>query len=472
MLKRHATTISFFRAFCDIVAVGIAWIVVYYFRFLSGWFTVPKGTPEFSKHLLLTVPVVFVCAACCSFFGLYQSKRTQSLFSLLAASLKVTLFSALFILAFFYYAQSSPYSRKLLTLFFVAMFFTLLMSHFLAFSLIRVFRSKGYNLRHYAIIGAGLKGQNLLRDIRSMKWLGLRCSFFIDNDSSVIGTEILQTPVVGPVRSLVDFVKAQASGKSIDEIYLALSGNEAQDAYPLLQRLQSTGISIRIIPDWGALTTTSKATALTIGSQMLFSAEDSPLSGIMLLAKEAFDRIVAFVLLLLVAIPMMLIAVLVKSTSKGPVLYRQIRVGMDQQEFEIFKFRTMRDHDGHEGQQAWTTKNDPRCTRIGVWLRKTSLDELPQLFNVLLGHMSLVGPRPERPEFVIQFSQDYRSYMLRHKVKSGMTGWAQAHGLRGDTSLRKRLVYDLYYTKNWSMWLDVWILILTPFHLLKGENAY
>ena len=145
---------------------------------------------------------------------------------------------------------------------------------------------------------------------------------------------------------------------------------------------------------------------------------------------------------------------------------------MDQREFEIVKFRTMRDGAEEEEGSRWSKRGDQRCTKIGSFLRRLSIDELPQLLNVIKGEMSLIGPRPERPCFVRQFSEEYRRYMLRHKVKAGMTGWAQINGLRGDTSLRKRLVYDLYYVRNWSFGFDLWILLLTPRHVLKGENAY
>jgi len=169
---------------------------------------------------------------------------------------------------------------------------------------------------------------------------------------------------------------------------------------------------------------------------------------------------------------MLVIALLIKLTSKGPVFYKQTRRGMDQKEFEILKFRTMRIDAEKENGPQWSKPDDAMCTSIGKWLRRKSLDELPQLINVIKSQMSLVGPRPERPYFTKQFSEEYRRYMLRHKVKAGMTGWAQIHGFRGDTSLRKRLVYDLYYVKNWSFALDLWILLRTPWHIIKGENAH
>jgi Undecaprenyl-phosphate glucose phosphotransferase len=301
-----------------------------------------------------------------------------------------------------------------------------------------------------------------------MRWLGLKCVYFLDNNPDLIGTELLGIPVYGPIEKLTELAKTE----TIDEVYLALSGKEAQKAYPVLKNLQSSGVTIRIIPDWGNLTSLNNATATTIGSQILFSATDSPLDGVNIVLKEIFDRLGALMLLVILMLPMMLIAILIKLTSKGPVFYKQLRMGMDQKKFMIIKFRTMSADAEKENGPQWAKNKDSRRTKIGAWLRHSSLDELPQLINVIKGQMSLVGPRPERPVFTKQFSEKYTKYMFRHKVKAGMTGWAQINGCRGNTSLRKRLVYDLYYVRNWSWKLDLWILIQTPWHVLKGENAY
>jgi exopolysaccharide biosynthesis polyprenyl glycosylphosphotransferase len=381
---------------------------------------------------------------------------------------KASILSGLLVLAFLYYLQSQPYSRKLLVLFIIMLFGGLVFSHLFTMATLRVLRIKGYNLRHYVVIGAGKKGQQLVRDIEQTGWFGLKCSFFVDNSPARIGTELLGVPVYGPVEKLNELVKAQ----EVDEVYLALSGTEAQAVYPLLERLQWVGTTIRIIPDWGNLTSISGATAVTIGSQVLFSAADSPLSGVNIILKELFDRTASLTLLTIFAIPIAIIAVLIKLTSKGPVFFKQARVGMDQKKFEMLKFRTMTTDAEKENGPQWAGRDDPRCTPIGAWLRRMSLDEIPQLINVLKGEMSLTGPRPERPHFVKQFSEEYKKYMFRHKLKAGMTGWAQIHGFRGDTSLKKRLQYDLYYIRNWSLWLDLWILLRTPLHIIKGENAH
>jgi Undecaprenyl-phosphate glucose phosphotransferase len=382
--------------------------------------------------------------------------------------LKTSIFIGLFVLSFFYYLHDTPYSRMLLTLFVIMLFAGLILSHLFTMIVMRSLRSKGYNMRYYAIIGVSQKAQQLVRDIEQLSWLGLKCAYFLDNNSDLIGTELLGIPVYGPVEKITELAETE----TIDEVYLALSGKEAQKTYPVLKNLQSSGVTIRIIPDWGNLTSLSNATATTIGSQILFSAADSPLDGANIVFKEIFDRLGALILLVILMLPMILIAILIKLTSRGPVFYKQLRMGMDKKKFMIFKFRTMSDDAEKETGPQWAKHNDSRRTKIGAWLRRTSLDELPQLLNVIKGQMSLVGPRPERPVFIKQFSEKYTKYMFRHKVKAGMTGWSQVNGYRGDTSLRKRLVYDLYYVKNWSWGLDMWILLKTPQHIFKGENAY
>ncbi|RKY10986.1 MAG: undecaprenyl-phosphate glucose phosphotransferase [Planctomycetota bacterium] len=468
MLKRYATFVSLFRSASDICIIGCIWLCVFYVRFHSGLFTTAKGIPDFKRHLVLTLPIVVICYLSCFLTGLYKPKRVQNIFGQFVGIFKAGIFSGLFVLAFFYYLQDVPYSRKLLALFVIMLFAGLVFSHLLTMLIIRNLRAKGYNLRYYAVIGAGRNGRQLVRDIERMGWLGLRCAFFVDNNPVCIGTEVLGAPVYGPVEKLTELVKTE----TIDEVYLSLSGNEAQKAYPVLKELQSAGVTIRIIPDWGNLVSISSATTITIGSQVLFSAADSPLHGANAILKEIFDRSVALILLVIFAVPMVLISVLIKLTGKGPIFFNQVRVGMDQKEFKMLKFRTMTVDAEEESEPQWTTRSDPRCTRIGAWLRRTSLDELPQLINVVKGQMSLIGPRPERPVLAKQFSEEYKKYMLRHKVKAGITGWAQINGFRGDTSLRKRLLYDLYYVRNWSWGLDMLILARTPWHVIRGENAY
>ncbi|MFA5239545.1 MAG: undecaprenyl-phosphate glucose phosphotransferase [Phycisphaerae bacterium] len=468
MLKRYAAFFSLLRSIIDIVIIAIVWIAVYFVRFHSGIFETTKGIPSFRGHLSLSLPVICICYAGCLWSGLYKSKRIYGMLRQLVDISKASLLSGLLVLAFLYYLQNEPYSRKLLVLFIAMLFGGLCISHLLAIESLRFLRRRGYNLRYYAVIGAGKKGQLLVRDLKRMGWLGLRCGFFVDNNPSRIGTVLSGAPVYGPIEKLAELIKT----KRIDEVFLTLSGSEAQEVYPILESLQCAGLTIRIVPDWGSLMSISDAEAVPIGSQLLFSSAEPPLSGYNIVLKEIFDRLTGLVFLIIFSIPMVIIALLIKLTSKGPVFYKQVRVGMDQKDFEMLKFRTMRVDAEEEDGPQWAKPNDPRRTTIGAWLRRGSLDELPQLINVIKGEMSLVGPRPERPHFVKQFSEEYKKYMLRHKLKAGMTGWAQVNGFRGDTSLKKRLQYDLYYIKNWSFGFDLRILLLTPWRIIKSRNAY
>ena len=467
MLRRHATFFVFLRFVLDILIIIGTWVGVYFLRFRAGLFDSPKGTPEFARHLLLTFPVLAGSFAACFWAGLYKTKRLQSLFTQISDIFRACILSGLFILAFLYYLQNEPYSRKLLILFVPMLFCGLAGSHIATMAVLHALREKGYNLRHCAIIGAGKHGQQLQSDLDRIGWTGIKCKYFIDNNAARIGQSLRNIPVFGPVSETMKFVEMYP----VDEVYLALSGDAAVTAYPVLEKLQQRGITVRIIPDWGNLTPTH-TTIVPVGSQLLFCAADSPLGGYKVILKELFDKGGGMILLVLLAVPMLIIALLVKLTSEGPVFYKQKRLGMDQKEFQMYKFRTM--HVGAEtatGPQ-WARPNDSRCTKTGSWLRRTSLDELPQLFNVIKGDMSLVGPRPERPCFAHEFSGEWKNYMLRHKVKAGMTGWAQIHGFRGDSSLRKRLQYDLFYVRNWSFGLDLRILLLTPWRIIRGKNAY
>lgn len=468
MLKTYAVYFSFLRSILDIVIISLIWLAVYYIRFCTDILGSAEGIPSFESHLVLMVPITCICYLACVWAGLYKPKRIQSMFKHIVEFLNASVLSGLMVLTFFYYIKDEPYSRKMLVLFVTMLFWGLFLSHLQVRCILRLLRKKGYNLRHYAVIGSGYKGRMLVEDMNRIPWVGMKCVFFIDNAPDRIGKDVLGVPVYGPVDHLTQLVK----DRSIDEVYCAMEGSEAQRVYPILESLQFTGVTIRIIPDWGNLLSISMPIAVPIGTQVLFSAADSPLSGFNVILKRLFDLVVSLILLAVLSVPMLVIALLIKLGSDGPVFFKQSRVRMDQREFEMLKFRTMRNDAEAKGGAQWSRQNDDRCTAIGRWLRRTSLDELPQLINVVRGQMSLVGPRPERPVFVEQFSQEYRRYMLRHKVKAGLTGWAQINGFRGDTSLRKRLVYDLYYVTNWSFALDLWVLLRTPWHVVKGENAH
>lgn len=351
---------------------------------------------------------------------------------------------------------------------------TLVGGHRLAFRiLLRMLRRRGHNLRHIAIIGTGRLGQIAHRTLTRNPWTGLSVAYFISHHDVPLKARCSGVPVRGGLLDLEPILQANR----VDAVYLALPNARAAQIPGLLQRLEKFPVDVRIIPDVQARYIPQSMAVGEIDGMPILSYRANPTAGLGGAAKAFIDFGGAVAALAIFAIPMLLIALLVRFSGPGPVIFRQRRVSLGGEEFQIFKFRTMRHVEDERNPMAtapaaWTERDDPRITPVGRFLRRSSLDELPQLFNVLRGEMSLVGPRPERPELIDRFKEDWRGYMIRQHVKAGMTGWAQVHGLRGQTSLRKRLQYDLFYIRNWSVGLDLRILWLTLFRGFIHRNAH
>jgi Undecaprenyl-phosphate glucose phosphotransferase len=333
--------------------------------------------------------------------------------------------------------------------------------------LLQILRSRGINTRSIAIFGAGRLGQTLLNKIRGSPWTGLVARYFVEEDPNLIGHEVHGVKVFGPLAQTKQILEAHP----VDEVYVAIGHAQQGRLGDVLNDISDACQTIRMVPDTLSLLTLN-CSASDIDGLVIVSLTDSPIYGWRRLVKHALDRLLALVALTVLGIPMLVIAALVKlKGGPGPVFYKQTRCSLAGQSFSMLKFRTMSAAAETDG-PGWTVRDDPRVTPIGRFLRKTSLDELPQLINVLRGDMSLVGPRPERPEFIEKFRRSIPKYALRHSVKAGITGWAQVHGHRGDTSIKKRLQYDLHYVENWSLWLDFRILVLTAVRGFVHRNAY
>jgi Undecaprenyl-phosphate glucose phosphotransferase len=279
------------------------------------------------------------------------------------------------------------------------------------------------------------------------------------------------------VRGGLEELEETLRSNRVDAVYLALPNAQAAAVPSVLQRLERFAVDVRIVPDVHPKFVPQSMVVNELDGMPILSYRENPSQGLGGLSKRALD-ILGSVLGLIVFSPVFLaIAIAVRMTSPGPVIFKQRRVSLGTRTFKIYKFRTMyqvsdEEHPWAALKSGWTQRDDPRITTVGRWLRKTSLDELPQLINVLKGQMSLVGPRPERPELIEKFREDWRGYMLRQHVKAGITGWAQVNGLRGDTSLRKRIQYDLFYVRHWSLGFDLRILWLTVFRGFVHRNAF
>jgi exopolysaccharide biosynthesis polyprenyl glycosylphosphotransferase len=326
-------------------------------------------------------------------------------------------------------------------------------------------RKRGLWTDRLLIVGTGDVGRMILQKVRQMPRLGYHVVGFVDGETSV-GKEIMGVPVLGGV----DDIPALIEEHEIQEVIIGLPELSHQEVLAIISRCERGQVGIKIFPDLFQIIATELSIG-DLGGLPLLTVRDIALRGWKLTLKRAFDLMGSALGLVLISPVLMMVAVAIKLDSPGPVFYAQERMGLDARPFWCLKFRSMRT-DAEKDGPGWTTEDDPRVTRLGRFIRRISIDELPQLINVFLGDMSLVGPRPERPVYVEQFRRSIPRYMDRHREKAGMTGWAQVNGLRGDTSIAERTKYDLWYIENWSLWLDFKIILRTFFGLFADRHAY
>jgi exopolysaccharide biosynthesis polyprenyl glycosylphosphotransferase len=326
-------------------------------------------------------------------------------------------------------------------------------------------RRRGYNLRHAAIVGTGRLAQELYHALGRNPWTGLQIKYFLSEEGP--GRKLCGLDVLEASADLCDLV----ARRPVDIVFVALPGERQRQVEEVLSSLAMTSLDVRVVADTLSFHLLRHEVA-QLDELSIIEVTRTPQAGWNSAMKRLVDLAGSAIGLAVLAAPMALVALAIKLTSRGPAFYWQTRSSLDGKPFRMVKFRTMIENAEAVGGPVWAKADDQRTTKLGRLLRRTSLDELPQLLNVLLGQMSLVGPRPERPEFVEQLSRLIPRYTLRHHVKAGLTGWAQIHGYRGRSSLRKRIQYDLYYVANWSLGLDLWILLLTPLRGLVNRNAY
>jgi exopolysaccharide biosynthesis polyprenyl glycosylphosphotransferase len=326
-------------------------------------------------------------------------------------------------------------------------------------------QAKGVGTDRVLLIGGGEVGQMILQKILSMPKLGYQVVGVVDNRGM---RSILGVPVLGTFADIPGIIESHA----VDEVIIGLPDSSHQEIVGIISLCEREKVGIRVFPDVFQIMA-SEVTIGDLGGLPLITMRDVALQGWKLTLKRGMDVLFSGVGLIFLSPFMLFVALLIKLDSPGSVFYVQERMGLDARPFRMIKFRSMRQDAEHTG-PGWTTEDDPRRTKLGSIMRRFNIDELPQLINVLMGDMSLVGPRPERPVYVEQFRQQIPRYMDRHREKAGMTGWAQVNGLRGDTSIVERTKYDLWYIENWSIALDIKIIIRTIIHTLfgQGDNAY
>jgi Undecaprenyl-phosphate glucose phosphotransferase len=382
----------------------------------------------------------------------------------MVAVLKGTALLSLLVMSTTFFLQDPYDSRATMLIFSVLAAVAILAMRRLSWMAIRTLRSRGYNQTRSIIVGTGRVARKTARALRHASWMGIRNLGFVEDHTSRWTSDL---DILGTLTDLPDLI----SKYQIEHVFISLPMSRYHEARRVYDILSQTMVEVRLVADVPNLAGLSLTTANLDGLPVV-GLRESPHFGLNIVVKRAMDVALSAAALVLISPLLALIAALVKFTSPGPVFYRQERCGLNGRRFQMLKFRSMRVDAEQQTGAVWAQKDDPRRTRFGTFLRCTSLDELPQLINVLKGDMSLVGPRPERPVFIQQFSKTIPNYMVRHCVKSGITGWAQVHGWRGNTSLRKRVQYDLYYITHWTPWLDLRILWMTVFHGLFHRNAY
>ncbi len=462
LLKQHASLLEQLMRVIDPAVVVAAGIVAYRLYPPLGDFSLPENYVLAILGMAVLAAILFPAA------GLYASQRGVTLFEELRRLVNVSLVLAAAWAGFLFLSKTGIAFSRVWSIYWLLLSFaghaTLRVSIRM---LLRHLRRRGLNLRHVVIVGAGKLGSNIASRLQSSPWAGFAIRGFYDDAPAKQGEAVAGIPV----RGTVDDLPRDLDRELVDQVWIALPLRAEARIRDLLDRLRLYPVQVRFVPDIFNFSLLHHSVTEIAGLPVI-SLTDSPLDGPHRVTKAIEDIVLAAVFLLLVSPLMLAIAVAIKLTSRGPVFYRQDRVTWNGERFSMLKFRSMPvDAEAATG-PVWARPGERRATRVGAFLRRTSLDELPQFINVLRGEMSIVGPRPERPEFVERFRHEIPGYMQKHLVKAGITGWAQVNDLRGDTSLPERIQYDLYYIENWSVWFDLRIIALTLGHLVRSEHAY
>lgn len=468
MIKDNQKVFNRLHLIMDAIITAVSYVLAYYIKFY-----LMKDGPEagdlpavdYFLMLIIIVPAYLILYYWCN---VYTPKRTvrrrHEIFGIVKAN---SIGLAAFILVLYLILREINFSRAVMVVFYCLNVFLTTCSRIILRKVLQTIRSKGYNLKHILLVGYSRAAEEYISRIHdNPQWGYVVCGVLDDHVPR--GAQYKGVKVLGSIGNL-EFILPE---NKLDEIAITLSLKDYEHLEELVDVCEKAGVHTKFIPDYNSLIPTHPYTEDLMGLPVI-NIRYVPLTNTGNMVIKRFMDIIGSLLGIIITSPVLLLsAILVRLSSPGPVIFRQERVGLHNKPFYMYKFRSMELQPDSEEQKAWTIKNDPRVTGVGKILRKTSLDELPQLFNILKGDMSLVGPRPERPLFVEKFREEIPRYMVKHQVRPGLTGWAQVNGLRGDTSIRKRIEYDIYYIENWTIGLDIKIIFLTFFTGFINKNAY
>ena len=466
--KKHRALASVYLI-NDAVASNLAMLCAWALRFQLEVIPVTKGQQELSTYLKMLPIVTLVFPLAFAVQGLYRIRptrgRTEEWLGVAFGSVVATVVLSGVLL---WVRPGQPdvlYSRATLALFMISAIVLTIFGRALVRAFVERRHRSGRDLDRVLIAGNGDLARAVLDRMKEHRErLGFRVVGYLRNGDEGTLPDLQCLGTIGEAESVVN-------EHGIDHVFVALPHASSQAMMNLLDRLTRSLVSIHVVPDLLQFMVL-RSRVEDLDGLPTINLSETPLEGWSRFVKRAFDLAVAGLALIVFSPVMLAVAIAIRLEGRGPIFYRQIRMGLDGKPFPMVKFRSMREGAETATGAVWAEKDDPRRTKVGRFIRAWSIDELPQLWNVLVGDMSVIGPRPERPEFVEQFRAEFPHYMLRHKVRAGMTGWAQVHGWRGNTSIRMRIEHDLYYIENWSLLLDVKILFLTLVHGLRHENAY
>lgn len=469
MIRDNQKVLNRIHVLLDAMLIAGSYILAWYIKFvlLKSADDALVGHHSMEKYFSLLyyiIPGYLVIYYLCN---LYISKRYSSVEREIFNVIKANVLGLGVVIVIMYIMKLQDFSRAMMFYFFLLSTFGTVIERQVIRKILRTLRKKGYNLKHVVLVGYSRAAESYIdRIMENPQWGYVVCGVLDDHIPA--GTEYRGVKVLGRIANL-DVILPE---NKLDEIGITLSLQDYDRLEELVRQCEKAGVHTKFIPDYNSVISSNPYIEDLTGLSVV-NIRYVPLTNtINMLIKRVIDLLGSIILIILFSPVMLISALLIKLTDGGKVIFSQERVGLHNKTFMMYKFRSMREQKDEEEKEGWTRKGDPRITGIGRFLRKTSLDELPQLFNVLVGQMSLVGPRPERPQFVEKFREEIPGYMIKHQVRPGMTGWAQIKGFRGDTSIRRRIECDLYYIENWTLMLDFKILFLTLFKGFINKNAY
>lgn len=466
MIKDNQKYFNRLHVIIDAFIIVIAYTLAYFLKFYSGLLDSVKGltAQQYFFALIFIVPGYLILYAA---FQLYTAKRVQGRRLEMGNIIKANTIGLLLFIVVLYVIRQQHFSREMIFIFYAVNIFLELAFRNIIRHILRTMRKSGFNLKHILLVGYSRAAEEYIDRIKANPQWGYLVRGILDDDVER-GTMYKGVKVIGRIDNLFVILPQNR----LDEIAITLSIDKYSNLEHIVSMCEKSGVHTKFIPDYNNIIPTRPYTEDLLGLPVI-NIRRVPLTNTFNIAiKRTIDILGSLVAIIIASPLMLLIAALVKLSSKGPVIFKQERVGLHNKNFQMYKFRSMGVQKAKEEKTAWTVPDDPRVTRVGKFIRKTSIDELPQLFNILKGDMSLVGPRPERPFFVEKFREEIPRYMVKHQVRPGLTGWAQINGYRGDTSIRKRIEYDLYYIENWTLGFDIKILFLTIFKGFINKNAY